>query len=90
MVDLARKRIPTIIAGLVARDSLFKANRKIVGAVVDALVEATHREKTAEALSEKNAQVHISQQAVLDFTYDFYPTEAAPSPMPEGVGAEGE
>jgi NitT/TauT family transport system substrate-binding protein len=85
MVDLAQKRIPTIIAGLVATDSYIKAHPKIVGTVVDALVEATHREKTDEAFAEEEMRkyMHISQQAVLDFTYDFYANEAAPSPMPK-------
>jgi NitT/TauT family transport system substrate-binding protein len=85
MVDLAKKRIPTMIAGLVATDSYIKAHPKIAGAVVDALVEATHREKTDEAFAEEEMRkyMHISQQAVLDFTYDFYTSEAAPSPMPE-------
>jgi NitT/TauT family transport system substrate-binding protein len=84
MVDLAKKRIPTMIAGLVATDSYIKEHPKIAGAVVDAFVEATHREKTDEAFAEKEMRkyMHISQQAVLDFTYDFYASEAAPSPMP--------
>lgn len=85
MVDLAQKRIPAIIAGLVATDSYIQAHPKIVGAVVESLVEATDREKTDKAFAEREMRkyMHISQQAVLDFTYDFYANEAAPSPMPK-------
>lgn len=85
MVDLAQKRIPTIIAGLVATDSYIKAHPKIVGEAVDALVEGIHREKTDKAFAEEEMHkyMRITQQPVLDFTYDFYTGEAAPSPMPK-------
>lgn len=85
MVDLPQKRIPNIIAGLVANDSYIKAHPKVVATAVDAIVEAIHREKTDKAFAEGELRkyIHIGQQAVLDFTYDFYTNEAAPSPIPK-------
>jgi NitT/TauT family transport system substrate-binding protein len=85
MVDLPQKRIPSLIAGLVVQDSYIKAHPKIVSAAVDATVEAIHREKTDKAFAEKEMRkyMHVSQQAVLDFTYDFYANEAAPLAMPK-------
>jgi len=86
MVDLAEKRIPNVNTGLVALDSYISANPKIVQDVVDAVVEALHREKTDKAYAEQELREHmgIKDQAVLDFTYNFYANEVAPSvPMPE-------
>jgi NitT/TauT family transport system substrate-binding protein len=85
MVDLPHKGIPSIIGGLVAKESYIKAQPMIVGAAVDAIVEAIHREKTDKAFSETELSkyIHITQQAALDFTYDFYTKEAAPSAMPK-------
>ena len=85
MVDLPHKRIPSLIAGLVVQDSYIKAHPKIVQAAVNASVEAIHREKTDKAFAEQEIRkyMHVTQQAVLDFTYGFYANEAAPLAMPE-------
>jgi NitT/TauT family transport system substrate-binding protein len=91
LVDLAQKRIPNINTGLVAPDSYIKQHRKIVAAVVDAIVEAFHREKTDKAYAESELRKHmgIKQQAVLDFTYNFYANEVAPTiPLPEAAELE--
>jgi NitT/TauT family transport system substrate-binding protein len=87
MVDLPHKRIPTLIGGLVVQDSYIKAQPKIVAAAVTAIVEATRREKTDKAFAEKAMRkyMNVTQQAALDFTYDFYTHDAAPSAMPTAV-----
>src|SRR5487761_1674751 len=79
------KRIPSLIAGLVVQDSYIKAHPKIVQAAVNATVEAIHRERTDKAFAQKEIRkyMHVTQQAVLDFTYDFYANEAAPLAMPK-------
>jgi NitT/TauT family transport system substrate-binding protein len=81
MVDLAQKRIANVNTGLVATDSYIQANPNVVAAVVKAIVEAFHREKTDKAYAESELREHmgIKDQAVLDFTYDFYANEVAPS-----------
>jgi NitT/TauT family transport system substrate-binding protein len=86
LVDLAQKRIPNINTGLVAPDSFIAAHPKTVGAAVAAIVEALHREKSDRAYTESEIRKHmgIKDPAVLDFTYNFYANEVAPSlPMPE-------
>lgn len=86
MVDLAAKHIPNVNTGLVALTSYIKANPKIVQSVVDAIVEALRREKADKAFADQELSLHmgIKDNAVLDFTYNFYANEVAPSlPMPE-------
>lgn len=85
LVDLAQKRIPNINTGLLAKDTYIQANPKIVGAVVTSIIEALHREKSDKVYAESELRKHmgIKDQAVLDFTYDFYANEVAPTlPMP--------
>jgi NitT/TauT family transport system substrate-binding protein len=81
MVNLAQKRIPNVNTGLLAMDSYIKANPNVVAAVVRAIVEALHREKTDQAYAESELRDHmgIKDKTVLDFTYDFYAKEVAPS-----------
>jgi NitT/TauT family transport system substrate-binding protein len=81
LVDLAQKRIPNVNTGLVAMDSYIQANPKIVAAAVKAIIEAFHREKTDKAYAESELREHmgIKDQAVLDFTYNYYANEVAPS-----------
>jgi len=91
MVDLAQKRIPNVNTGLVAMDSYIQANPKIIAAVVDAIIEAFRREKSDKAYAENELREHmgIKDQAVLDFTYNFYANEVAPTlPMPEAAELE--
>lgn len=91
LVDLAQKRIPNINTGLVVMDPYIEANPKIVAAVVAAIVEAFHREKSDKAYAENELREHmgIKDQAVLDFTYDFYANEVAPTlPMPKASELE--
>jgi len=86
LVDLAQKRIPNINTGLVAPDTYIRSNPKIVAAVVEAIVEGFRREKSDKAYAENVMREHmgIKDQAVLDFTYNFYANEVAPTlPMPE-------
>jgi NitT/TauT family transport system substrate-binding protein len=80
LVDLAQKRIPNVNTGLVAIDSYIQANPEIVAAVVKAIIEAFHREKADKAYAESELREHmgIKDQAVLDFTYDYYANEVAP------------
>jgi hypothetical protein len=44
---------------------------------------SSRENRPAFAENEMRKYMHISQQAVLDLTYDFYAKEAAPSPMPK-------
>ncbi|HUZ71473.1 MAG TPA: ABC transporter substrate-binding protein [Stellaceae bacterium] len=86
MVDLAEKRIPNVNTGLAVMTSYIQAHPKIVQSVVDAIVEALHREKTDKAYAEQEIRTHmgVKDAAVLEFTYNFYANEVAPSiPMPE-------
>jgi NitT/TauT family transport system substrate-binding protein len=62
-------------------DSYIKANPNVVAAVVKAILEALHREKTDQAYAESELRDHmgIRDKTVLDFTYDFYAKEVSPS-----------
>ncbi len=91
MVDLAQKRIPNVNTGLAAMASYIEANPKIVQSVVDAIVEALQREKSDKAYVEAELREHmgIKDEAVLEFTYNFYANEVAPSlPTPETAQLE--
>ncbi len=86
LVDLAKKNIPSVNAGIWTTQSYLEAHRDVVQSVVDALVEAMHREKTDKtfAESEITKELGIKDQGQLDFTYDFYVNEViGPGPMPQ-------
>ncbi len=86
MVDLAAKRIANVNTGLMTGDAYIASHRAVVQNVVDAIVEALHREKTDQAFTESEITSHmgVKDKAVLDFTYAFYANEVAPSvPSPQ-------
>jgi NitT/TauT family transport system substrate-binding protein len=86
LVDLAQKRIPNVNTGLLVMDSYIQANPKIVSAVVEAIMEGLRREKSDKAYSENELRQHlgIKDQAILDFTYNYYANEVAPTvPLPK-------
>jgi ABC-type nitrate/sulfonate/bicarbonate transport system substrate-binding protein len=85
LVDLAKKKIPSVSAGVWVTQSFMDANRGVVQKVVDALVEAIQREKSDRSFAESEMRKHLGvmEQAELDFTYDFYVHEALPAePVP--------
>ena len=86
LVDLAKKKIPSVSAGLWVTQSYLEAHRDVVQDVVDAIVEAFQREKSDRAFAENEMSKHlgIKDKGELDFTYDFYINEVlAAEPMPE-------
>ncbi len=88
LVDLPKSKIPSVSAGLWFTQAYIQAHPDIVQAVVDALVEALHREKTDRAYAEAEMTAHlgIKDPAELDFTYDFYINEIlADEPMPDAA-----
>jgi hypothetical protein len=61
--------------------------------VVDAVVEALHREKSDRAYAESEISKHlgVKDKGELDFTYDFYVNELlAPEPMPNVAQIKGD
>lgn len=85
IVDLAGKRIPAVNTGLIALTPFIKSHGDVVQHVVNAIVQGIRREKTDKAFTESEIRKHmgVTDQAVLDFTYDFYAKEVAPDvPLP--------
>ena len=86
MVDLAKKNVPSVNAGMWMTDDYIKANKDVVQKVVDALVEAIKREKSDRDYAESEITKHlgVKDKGELDFTYDFYVNEVlAAGPMPQ-------
>lgn len=86
LVDLAQKRIPAINTGLASSESYIQSHSAIVQDVVDAVIDALKREKSDKAYAEDEMRKYmgVKSKAVLDFTYDYYAGEVAPTiPMPE-------
>lgn len=86
LVDLAKKKIPSVSAGVWVRQSLLEQDRNVVQKVVGSVVEAIQREKTDRAFAEgiMRQYLGVKDQAELDFTYDFYTKEAVPAePTPQ-------
>lgn len=81
MVDLAQKRIPNVNTGLLVLDSYIQAKPKIVESVVQAITEGFRREKADKTYAEDELRQHmgIKDKALLDFTYNFYANEVAPT-----------
>lgn len=77
LVDLAKKKIPSVSAGVWVEQSFLTAHHDVVQNVVDAVADAVHREKTdrAYAEAEMGKNLGITDKAALDFTYDFYTNE---------------
>lgn len=93
LVDLPKSKIPSISAGLWVTDAYIAAHRDIVQNIINAIVEALHREKSDRAYAESEITKHlgVKDKAELDFTYDFYVDEIlAPEPVPEAAQIKGD
>jgi NitT/TauT family transport system substrate-binding protein len=93
LVDLAKDKIPSVSAGLWVTQSYLDGHRDVVANVVDAVVEALHREKSDRAYAESEISKHlgVKDKGELDFTYDFYVNELlAPEPMPNVAQIKGD
>jgi NitT/TauT family transport system substrate-binding protein len=93
LVDLPKSKIPSVSAGLWFTQAYIQSHHDVVQAIVDALVEALHREKTDRAYAESEISAHlgVKDKPVLDFTYDFYINEIlADEPMPEAAQIQGD
>lgn len=93
LVDLPKSKIPSVSAGLWTTDSYIQAHRDVVQHIVDAVVEALHREKSDRTYAEQEISSHlgVKDKGALDFTYDFYVNEIlAPEPMPEAAEIKGD
>jgi NitT/TauT family transport system substrate-binding protein len=93
LVDLAKDKIPSVSAGLWVTQSYLDGHRDVVANVVDAVVEALHREKSDRAYAESEIKKHlgITDKDELDFTYDYYVDELlAPEPMPDVAQIKGD
>ena len=93
LVDLAKRRIPSVSAGLWVTQTYVDAHRAIVQNVVDSIVEALQREKSDRAFAETEMSKHlgVNDKAELDFTYDFYVNEVlSAKPIPEVAQIEGD
>jgi NitT/TauT family transport system substrate-binding protein len=88
LVDLPKKKIPSVSDGLWVSQSYIQAHPDAVQGVVDAVVEAYRREKSDRdfAESEMAKNFGVKDKAELDFTYDFYVDEVlAGGVMPQVV-----
>jgi NitT/TauT family transport system substrate-binding protein len=86
LVDLAKKSLPSVSAGVWFTQSYIDAHPDVVQGVVDSVLEALKREKSDKAYAESEISKHlgVKDQAALDFTYDFYIKEVLfPGPMPQ-------
>jgi NitT/TauT family transport system substrate-binding protein len=93
LVDLAKKRIPSVSAGLWVTEAYLNAHRDIVQNVVDAVMEALQRERSDRTFAEAELRKYlgVTDKAALDVTYDFYVNEVlARGPMPEASGIAGD
>lgn len=77
LVDLTKKNIPSVNAGLWTTDAFIKSHRDVVQNVVDAVIESIDREKSDRTYAEEEISKHlgIKDKGELDFTYDFYVNE---------------
>ena len=91
LVDLAKKQVPSMNAGLLVPVAFAASHRAEVQDVVDAVVEALRRELADRAYveSEMRTRMKITDPKVADFTYDFYVQEVIrPNPLPEAAQVE--
>ncbi|MGH6671158.1 MAG: ABC transporter substrate-binding protein [Xanthobacteraceae bacterium] len=74
LVDLVKKKIPSVSAGVWVPAVYIETHRATVQNVVDALAETLHRMRTDRAFTEEEITKHlgIKDKAELDFTYEFY------------------
>ena len=92
LVDLAKKNIPSVSAGLWVTEAYLNAHRDAVQNVVDAVVEALQREKSDRAFAEAELRKYlaVTDKAALDDTYDFYVNEVlVGGPLPQAAGIAG-
>ena len=85
LYDLAAKKVGNANTGFAVTDSYASSHPKIIGEASAAIIQALHREKTDKAYTEQimTKYMGITDPAVLDFTYDFYANEVAPTiPVP--------
>lgn len=88
LVDLAKKKLPSVNGGVWVPRAYLEAHRGVVQAVVDALTEALLREKSDRAYTESEITRHlgVKDKGELDFTYDFYLNDVLPpGPMPKAA-----
>lgn len=93
LVDLAKKKIPSVGAGLWVTQSYLDGHRDVVANVVDAVVEGLHRETSDRAYAESEIakNLGVTDKGELDYTYDYYINELlAPEPMPEAAQIKGD
>jgi NitT/TauT family transport system substrate-binding protein len=91
LVDMAKTHIPSVNAGIWVSQSFIDAHRDVVQSVVDAVVEAFHREKSDRAFAESEItkELGVKDKGELDYTYDFYVNEVlAAEPVPEAAGVK--
>ncbi|HVV92977.1 MAG TPA: ABC transporter substrate-binding protein [Hyphomicrobiales bacterium] len=81
LVDLAEKKIPAVNTGVAALAPYIEAHGEVIQGVVNAIVEGLKREKTDKAYTESIMKKYmgLTDQAILDFTYDFYANNVAPT-----------
>jgi NitT/TauT family transport system substrate-binding protein len=85
LYDLAAKGVGNANTGFAVTDSYASSHPKVVGEAAAAIIQALHREKTDKTYTEQIMKKYmgITDQAILDFTYDFYAHEVAPTiPVP--------
>jgi NitT/TauT family transport system substrate-binding protein len=91
LVDLAKKNIPSVSAGIWFTQSYLDAHKELAQNLVEAIVEAFNREKSDRAYAESEITKHlgVKDKDELDFTYDFYVNEVlGPGLMPRTAQIE--
>jgi NitT/TauT family transport system substrate-binding protein len=81
LVDLAEKKIPAVNTGVAALTPYIKSHGDVVQGVVNAIIQGLKREKTDKEFTESIMRKYmgITDTAILDFTYDFYAKNVAPT-----------
>lgn len=85
LVDLAKKQLPSVSAGVWFTEAYLKQHRDVVQNVVDSVLQGLAREKSDRAYTEAEITKYfkIKDKKELDFTYNFYINEVLGSgPMP--------
>lgn len=77
LVDLAKRNIPSVSAGIWLDQSFLDAHRDTAQKVVNAIVDAVQREKSDPTFAQDEMRRHlgVADKAELGFTYDFYAKE---------------
>jgi NitT/TauT family transport system substrate-binding protein len=81
LIDLAEKKLPAVNTGVAALTPYIQSHGDVVQGVVNAIVQGLKREKSDKAYTESIMRKYmgITDQAILDFTYDFYAKNVAPA-----------